>query len=390
MNERLKFVAAAQSGRHSMTELCASYGISRKTGYKILSRYERDGPDALRDQSRAPRTHPNQTSAELEAAILRVRKAHPTWAKKILAILARDSAHEELPARSTVDAILTRAGVVCPRRGRVRRQPSSAPTVVAAAANDVWSIDYKGWFRVGDGTLRSADGERLLQSSVVGVPRAGVAEARGRASPARGCLLARRTPALHAQRQRPAFRLERAGKAVSLGRVAHAPGRAAGVDRARPSGPKRTPRALPRDAEGRNRNAAARRSARSKTPSLASEHYNEERPHEALGMRVPAQLYTPSPRPMTRHLPDHEYASSFETRRIRRDGTMKWAGGYVFVGEAFATGVSASSRPKRTVARPLGTDAARCAPRALANTLADHGKRRLSDCHPCARTRIKR
>ena len=64
VNERLKFVAAAQSGRHSMTELCASYGISRKTGYKILSRYERDGPDALRDQSRAPRTHPNQTSAE--------------------------------------------------------------------------------------------------------------------------------------------------------------------------------------------------------------------------------------------------------------------------------------------------------------------------------------
>lgn len=153
VNERLKFVAAAQSGRHSMTELCASYGISRKTGYKLLRRYERDGPDALRDQSRAPRTHPNQTSAELEAAVLRVRKAHPTWgSKKILAVLDRDSAHEELPARSTVDAILTRAGVVRPRRGRVRRQPSSAPTVVAAAANDVWSIDYKGWFRVGEGT----------------------------------------------------------------------------------------------------------------------------------------------------------------------------------------------------------------------------------------------
>ena len=65
-------------------------------------------------------------------------------------------------------------------------------------------------------------------------------------------------------------------------------------------------------------------------------HYNEERPHEALGMRVPAALYSPSQRTMTWKLPEHEYAAGIETRRIRRDGTMKWVGGYVFVREAFA------------------------------------------------------
>jgi transposase len=150
VNERLKFVAAAQGGRTSMTELCQSFGISRKTGYKLLGRYERDGPEGLRDRPRAPRSHPNQTAGEVEAAILRVRKAHPTWgSKKILAVLERDHAFDELPARSTVDAVLSRAGVVRPRRGRMRRQPSAPPVVAADAPNDVWSIDYKGWFRVG-------------------------------------------------------------------------------------------------------------------------------------------------------------------------------------------------------------------------------------------------
>ena len=92
VNERLKFVAAIQRGDRTMTELCAAYGISRKTGYKILRRYEEEGPEALRDRSRAPHRHPNQTTAEIEAAILRVRKAHPTWgSKKILAVLERES-----------------------------------------------------------------------------------------------------------------------------------------------------------------------------------------------------------------------------------------------------------------------------------------------------------
>ena len=65
-------------------------------------------------------------------------------------------------------------------------------------------------------------------------------------------------------------------------------------------------------------------------------HYNEERPHEAIGMQVPADLYTPSPRKMPLHLPEHEYSDAFEQRRVRRDGSVKWNGGYVFIGEAFA------------------------------------------------------
>lgn len=85
-----------------MTELCAQYGISRKTGYKILKRYREEGPEALWDRSRAPHRRPNQTPPGMEAAVLRVRKAHPTWgSKKILAVLDREGLGDELPARST-------------------------------------------------------------------------------------------------------------------------------------------------------------------------------------------------------------------------------------------------------------------------------------------------
>jgi len=157
VNERVKFVAAIQLGRRTMPDLCAQFGVSRKTGHKLLERYEAHGIDGLRDRSRAPATHPNQLSPQLEAAILRARKAHPTWgSKKLMVVVSAQWPPEELPARSSVDAVLKRAGVVAPRRARARRQPSTAPQVQALVPNDVWSIDYKGWFRVGDGTRCTA------------------------------------------------------------------------------------------------------------------------------------------------------------------------------------------------------------------------------------------
>ncbi len=88
VNERLKLVAAHQTGSSTMTDLCELFGISRKTGYKILARYVESGPEGLRDRSRAPDERPNQTPPEMEAAILRVRKAHPTWGSKTRSLLA--------------------------------------------------------------------------------------------------------------------------------------------------------------------------------------------------------------------------------------------------------------------------------------------------------------
>ena len=103
VNERLQFVAAAQRGLQSMTELCAQYGISRKTGYKLLRRFEDSGPEGLRDRSRSPHSHPNETPEVVQAALLRIRKSHPSWgSKKLLAYLTREAFVE---ARKCPDAI---------------------------------------------------------------------------------------------------------------------------------------------------------------------------------------------------------------------------------------------------------------------------------------------
>ena len=77
--ERQKFVKAILSGRATMTEACRQFGISRKTGYEVMARHAERGMAGLADASRAPKTHPNQSSPEVEGAVLRVRKAHPTW-----------------------------------------------------------------------------------------------------------------------------------------------------------------------------------------------------------------------------------------------------------------------------------------------------------------------
>jgi transposase InsO family protein len=339
VNERLKFVAAAQAGNSSMTDLCAEFGISRKTGYKILRRYEEEGPESLRDRSRAPRRHPNQTPPELEAAILRVRKAQPTWgSKKILAVLARDWAADELPARSTVDAVLTRAGVVRPRRRRSRRQPSFRPVVQAFSPNDVWSIDYKGWFRVGDGTrcdpltLNDVFSRTSLECRAMVAPKLEDVKHRLESK-----FWELGLPKFILSDNGPPFGSRGLGRLSRLGvwllRLGIQP---IFIEPGHP------------EQNGRHERFHETLKAETATPPRASvraqqaafnrfkTYYNEERPHEALDMRTPSELYIPSEQSMPIPVPEHEYADAFRVRRIRRDGNMKWAGGYIFVGEAMA------------------------------------------------------
>lgn len=341
VNERLKFVAAVQRGRRTMTELCAEYGISRKTGYKILSRYEREGPEALRDRSRAPHRHPNQTPAEVEAAILRVRKTHPTWgSKKILAVLERDWVEEELPARSTVDAILNRAGLVCPRRRRSRRrQPSAPPVVLALEPNDAWSMDYKGWFRVGDGT-------RCDPLTVNDVCSRYSFECRAMVRPKLEDVQYRLEHVFW-EHGLPKFMLSDNGPPFAsprgLGRLSRL-----GVWLLRlgvqpifiqPGCPAQNGR-HERFHETLNVEAATPPRASIRAQQIAFNqfrvYYNEERPHEALAMRMPAECHEPSVRQMSSHPAEHEYDDAFEVRRVRHDGMIKWAGGHLFIGVAMA------------------------------------------------------
>src|SRR5262245_57217105 len=163
MDQRTQFIAGYLRDVLSISELCAMYGVTRKTAYKWIDRYLRHGPAGLEERSRRPWRSPNQTSAEIVAAILEARRHHPSWGgKKLLALLHKRHPRWELPGRSTACDILSRHGMV-PRRRQPRRigHPGK-PTSQILAPNDVWTADYKGQFRTGDGQycypLTVADG----------------------------------------------------------------------------------------------------------------------------------------------------------------------------------------------------------------------------------------
>src|SRR6266516_5948387 len=121
MDQRTQFIADHLRDVLSITELCGMYGISRKTGYKLIDRYLRQGPAGLEERTRRPRRAPNQTADEIVAALLEARHHHPSWGgKKLLALLHKRHPRLGLPSRSTACDILSRHGMVPRRRPRRR------------------------------------------------------------------------------------------------------------------------------------------------------------------------------------------------------------------------------------------------------------------------------
>jgi putative transposase len=149
MDERVKFVARLLEGE-KMAVLCREFDISRKTGYKILERYEDTGLAGLSDRSRRPYRHANQLPFQIEAMIVRLKQEKPTWgAPKIMELLSRRYPDVHRPAISTIHAVLDRHGLVKPRRGRKHK---AVGTVLSNTEqpNDLWCADYKGEFMLTD------------------------------------------------------------------------------------------------------------------------------------------------------------------------------------------------------------------------------------------------
>jgi putative transposase len=149
MDERLRFVARLLEGE-KMAPLCAAFGISRKTGYKIFERYKDCGVAAFSDRSRRPYRQANRLPPQLEAVIVRLKREYPGWgAPKIREKLRRQSPAPHLPAISTVHAVLDRHGLV-KRRRRRRHTATGTQLSRPTAPNALWCADYKGEFMLGD------------------------------------------------------------------------------------------------------------------------------------------------------------------------------------------------------------------------------------------------
>jgi transposase InsO family protein len=151
VDERLRFVAQLLDGE-PMTEVCRAFGISRKTGYKIFDRYKEHGLEALNDRSRRPVRCANQLPQQIESLILTLKRDKPHWgARKIRELLVRRlSGDVRIPAKSTIHAVLHRHGLVKPI-GRPRNRATGTPLSEGAAPNDLWCADFKGEFKLGNG-----------------------------------------------------------------------------------------------------------------------------------------------------------------------------------------------------------------------------------------------
>jgi transposase InsO family protein len=334
MKERMRFITDWERDLYVMVELCERYGVSRKTGYKWIERYDREGPDGLRERSRAPRHCPHRIAADVAAAICAGRRQHPSWGpEKILHWLKRRQPELEMPATSTAGDLLARRGLVKKRR---RRRHYTHPGVVPPTTtepNDLWTADFKGHFRTRDGLycypLTVADqhtryllgchgllstkgqGVRLVFDRLFreyGLPRAIRTD--------NGVPFA--TTGIHGLSQLNVWW-------IRLG-LQH--------QRILPASPQQN------GAHERMHRTLKAATARPPQGHLVAQQrafnrfrvlYNDERPHQFLGGRTPASLYQPSPRPYTGAVPPIEYPGHYIPKRVTNAGTIRFKKRLVFI-----------------------------------------------------------
>jgi putative transposase len=337
--QRWNFIQAAQGGKSSFSELCQRWGISRKTGYKWLARFEARGRRGLGDDSRAAHQVANRTSVTWLQRVRRWRHRHPYWgAPKLHWALRRRFGRVGLPAEATISRWLKVFGLTPPRRRRPHKGPRRRrPDLTEARRpNEVWTVDFKGWFRTGDGT-------RIEPLTV-----------RDQAS--RYVLAITLLPQQNVQDCRKVFTqiFERYGLPLVIRADNGSPfgsGGALGLTRLSAWWVKLgikmefiTPDRPGENAAHEQFHSVYQREAVSppaqtlqgqkQKTERCRRRYNEERPHEALGMRVPAEVYYRSRRRLKPSAP-WRYPRAWESRLVRGHGVICLAGQNRFVGEAF-------------------------------------------------------
>lgn len=335
MDQRVRFASAVSSGLYTMTALCAAYGISRKTGYKWAERYRREGVDGLKNRSRAPHSCPHRTEERCSEALVAERTRHPRWGpRKLLEILKPQHPDWDWPAASTAGDLLKRHGLVEPRRRRRRPPRASKPAVESAGPNDLWTADYKGEFRMGNRrlcyplTVADQHSRYLLAcDGKTSVRRDGTRATFQRLFVEYG--LPRRIltdgglPFAGPRSPRRLSKLSVWWILLGIEPVVTQPGHPE-----QNGCHERMHRTL-KDETARPPAASMRAQQRAFNAFRAE--YNEIRPHESLGMRPPATLYTSSARPFPKKTPQIEYPGHWEIRRVSRSGEFAWRGKMLYV-----------------------------------------------------------
>lgn len=335
MEERVRMLSDYDSGNWSVAELCRRYGVCRDTFYEWRRR--RDGATSgwFMDRSHAPLHCPHTTSAELKDAVISLRRRFPHLGPRKLLVMLRDRAPQMYwPAASTIGDILKQAGLIMPVKRRRRGIDQQRPFAAVAAANDEWATDFKGWFR-------TLDGERIDPLTITDSYSRFLIDVRI----ARGTVedvLPIFAAAFCRYGMPRAIRCDNGTPFGSNG--------AAGLTRlsawwlklgiephfilpASPQENGRHERMHRTLHEQTARPPAANASAQQVCFDAFRAHYNEERPHEALGQRPPVEFYVPSQRSMPSWT-EPLYDDDHKVRRVNSNGEIKWLGARIFISSA--------------------------------------------------------
>lgn len=343
MSIREEFVIRALEMGANISALCDEQGISRKTGYKWIERYKQRGVRGLDDLSRRPDRQPMKVSGEVVALIVSVRVAHPKWGAKKIAVSVAHQLGGKGPSPATVARVLVRTGLLQPGR-RIRRSSKPAakrPAPRVAAPNDLWTVDFKGWWRTQDGkrceplTIRDAHSRYVIAVDVLATNRYDVV---------------RRV----FERVFRAYGLPKAIQsdngipfAATSGSSPHRLSRLSawwlsmGIEHflSRPAKPQdngaheRMHRDLAEEVEAHR--AATHRSQQNACDRWRHE-FNQHRPHEALGMKMPAALYHRSKVEFSAAPAEPQYPDDFIVRTVGKRGCIVHKRAQVFISETIS------------------------------------------------------
>lgn len=338
---RTEFVLRVMRGVEPFGDVCREYGISRKTGYKWKERFIQEGLAGLGDESRRPKTSPTELSETMVCQIIKLKHAHPGWGpRKLRAVLARTGSPSDLPSESSFKRVLDKAGLVERRRRRTTSEQGRLQSPVKPERpNQVWTIDFKGWWytrnrsrfeplTIRDGysryvlcaqALDNACTETVRTAMVQVFERHGLPEVirSDNGSP----FAARRSPLGLSRLSAWWLTL-----GIDLDRIA--PGRPD-----QNGGHERMHRDLAREVEG---HAESDPLAQQAALDVWRRTFNEERPHEALGMRAPQELYEISPRKFDPAPVELVYPGSYSVRKVMRAGHVNFAHRTINISAALA------------------------------------------------------
>ncbi|WP_423863709.1 integrase core domain-containing protein [Bradyrhizobium sp.] len=324
------------SGNWSVSELCRRYGICRDTFYEWRGRRETGDPAWFVERSHAPKQCWQTTDADIAKKVIAARRRFPYMGpRKLLRVLESKAAGIAWPAASTIGDILKRAGLVEPVKRRRRALDQGRPCTAVTGPNDEWSTDFKGWFRTLDQqridplTVVDSHSRFLIEVRIVAPTTEGVRPCFERAFREYGLPRAIRCDNGSPFGSRGAAGLTKLSVWwTKLGIAPHFIHPASPQENGRHERMHRTLK--------KQTSAPPARNARDQQARFDNfrRHYNEERPHEALGQQPPAQAYTASLRAMPERAKDPWYDADHRVRRVRGSGEVKWKGEFVFIGEA--------------------------------------------------------